>query len=85
MPGPSGPDSRSGAAPIYAWNNGSVHLGSYDGGFSCGAGLSNYVQSGRDYIDGVPMPGYTAYVYPHQLQGQSAAPAPASNLTVSVR
>ena len=33
------------------------------------AGPDNYVQSGRDYFDGVAMPGYTAYnAYPHPLQ-----------------
>lgn len=63
-------------SPIYAWNNGNVHLGTYDGGGSCGPGLDNYVKSGRDYIDGSAMPGYTAYAYPHPLQGGGGAPDP---------
>jgi hypothetical protein len=56
-------------SPVYGWNNGSVHLGTYDGGYGCGLGLANYLQSGRDYIDGTPMPGYAAYAYPHPLVG----------------
>jgi hypothetical protein len=57
-------------APIYAWNNsGGGVLGAENSGSSCGIGLSNYLQSGRDYVNGTPMPGYSPYVYPHPLQG----------------
>ncbi len=56
-------------SPLYAWSNGSVAIGTYDGGFSCGPGLSNFIQADRDYVDGTAMPGYSAYAYPHPLQG----------------
>jgi hypothetical protein len=71
-----GRTSKQALAPVYAWNNGSVHLGTYDGGGnSCGLGIDNYVQSGRDYYDGVVMPGYMAYTYPHPLQEAASPPA----------
>jgi hypothetical protein len=61
-------------APIYAWNNGGLALGPYDGGGACGLGLSTYIQSGRDYYDATPMPGYSPYTYPHPLRVSSPAP-----------
>ena len=73
-------------SPVYAWSNGSVGISTYDGSYSCGVGLSNYLRSGRDYINGSTMPGYSAYAYPHPLQAAtsvSQAPIPPSNVAVS--
>lgn len=61
-------------SPLYVWNNGGVAVGWYDGGFSCGVGLDNYFQAGRDYYnDGTQMPGYAALTYPHPLLGGAVA------------
>lgn len=59
---------------VYVWSNGGVNAGSYDGGSTCGSGINNYLQSGRDFINNgtTPKPGYVAFTYPHPLQG--AAP-----------
>jgi hypothetical protein len=74
-------------SPVYSWNNGNAGIDVFD---SCS--LTSYVQSGRDYVVGSPMPGYTAYAYPHPLQGGSTggttppptAPNPPTGLTVTV-
>ena len=74
-------------APVYAWNNtGGVGLGTFDGGNpSCDAGLANVLQSGRDYINNTPMPGYVAYTYPHPLQNAGGGvPAPPGGLAAVV-
>lgn len=57
--------------PIYMWSNGSMTMDIYDGGTSPSPALSNYILSGREYIDNgsTPKPGYTSYTYPHPLQG----------------
>lgn len=72
-------------APIYGWNNGSMSIGTYDGGFSCGTGLSTYLQSGRDYVDSTTMPGYTAYTYPHPLAAAGSILTPPSALKAGVQ
>jgi hypothetical protein len=69
-------------SPLYVWNNGSVGAGTYDGGFSCGAGIGFYLQAGRDYVTGSPMPGFTAYMYPHPLAGPGAPPPTPANLRI---
>lgn len=71
-------------SPLYAWNNGSIGITPYNGGYSCGLGLSNYLQAGRDYINGSTMPGYVAYTYPDPLQGGSP-PAPPTGLSAQVQ
>jgi hypothetical protein len=70
--------------PIYAWNNGPVGMGAYD---SCD--VSNWVQSGREYFNNTPKPGYTPYTYPHPMQGGSSVtnnnpPSAPSNLNAIV-
>jgi len=70
-------------APVYVWSNGSVSATPYDGGNTCGLGINNYLQQGRDYINGQPMPGYSAYVYPHPLQQNGAPPAAPSDLSAA--
>jgi len=57
--------------PIYTWNNGSETLASD----SCSAA---YLTSGVDFVNNgsTPMPGYTPYTYPHQLQNGNNPSAP---------
>jgi len=57
-------------SPVYTWSNtGNGDAVTYNGGNSCGLGINNYLQSGRDYINGTPMPGYVAYTYPYPVGG----------------
>ncbi len=78
------------SAPIYAWNNGSVGIGTYDGGYSCGTGISTIIASGRDFYNNTIMPGYIPYQYPHPLSSASgsgsivsgALPSAPNNLTI---
>ena len=57
--------------PIYVWNN------TVNGRPNNGGDASIHVQAGRDFIEGVPRPGYTPFTYPHPLvNGQSVVPAP---------
>jgi hypothetical protein len=72
-------------SPLYVWNNGAGDAGTYDGGSSCGSGLSTYLQAGRDYYNDTPMPGYTAYTYPHPLAtggGVTASPNAPTNVRI---
>lgn len=72
-------------APVYAWNNGSITLGTYSGGGACnGGGLSNYLLAGRDYIDNTVKPGYVAFAYPHPLQSGETGPEPPAGLSAVV-
>jgi hypothetical protein len=43
--------------PVYAWNNGTLHVVT---------NLPN-IHEGEHFFNGTPMPGYTPYVYPHPL------------------
>ncbi len=66
--------------PIYAWSNTGPgnSIGTYDGGGTCNdGGIDNYMLAGRDFIDNgtTPKPGYTAFTYPHPLQGGGAPSA----------
>ena len=67
-------------SPIYAWNNsGGVGITPY------GCSQTNAdVQSGRDYVVGTAMPGYTAFTYPHPLQAGDPPPAPPTALSAVV-
>ncbi len=69
-------------SPLHVWNNGSVGVGAYDGGYSCGLGVDNYLQSGRDFVGGSAKPGYAAYVYPHPLSS-GTPPPPAPNAPIA--
>lgn len=74
--------------PVYIWGNtGGLRQ---DPGLSdyspneCGASaptVSQFIQSGRDYVVGTPKPGYTKYTYPHPLTQRSVTttlPAPSA-------
>jgi hypothetical protein len=52
--------------PVYAWNNGSMHVVT---------NLPN-IHQGEHFFNGTPMPGYTPYIYPHPLNGNGATPLP---------
>ena len=49
--------------PVYAWNNGSMHVVT---------NLPN-IHEGEHFFNGTPMPGYTPYVYPHPLVSGDAS------------
>ena len=74
-------------APIYAWGNtGGVRLVTYDGKTSCGVGLGNYLQEGRDYYNDTKMPEYVAYTYPHPLQSTKVSiQVPAAPAILGIR
>lgn len=65
-------------SPAYNWNDSGGSpapvLGTFDAYNQ--TGLDSLVQSGRDYYNATPMPGYVAYTYPHPLQGGGAPPPP---------
>jgi hypothetical protein len=63
--------------PVYVWNN-ALNGSSYN----ATSGSTNVV-SNRDYYLGTARPGYTAYTYPHPLQG--TAPAAPSNLQATAQ
>ena len=63
--------------PVYQWNN--THNGA---GNQMMTSVSSHVQSGRDFIDNVAIPGYTPYPYPHPLT-QSTGNPPAAPTTLS--
>lgn len=79
--------------PLYVWNNGSS-TGCATGG-SCTNNITMtsdgdaHVVAGRDYINNgtTPKPGYTAYVYPHPLQGNSSSTSllPPTGVSVVVK
>jgi lysophospholipase L1-like esterase len=56
--------------PWYEWNNGSAGAGGNQAiaGF---VSTSGTIRSGVHYFNGTPMPGYTAYTYPHPLTGDA--------------
>ena len=59
--------------PVYVWDNGAntsvMVYDSYCGNPPEGwCFTSSHIQANRDYIVGVPKPGYVPYVYPHPLQ-----------------
>jgi hypothetical protein len=56
--------------PIYVWNN------TLNGSSNNTTTGSTNVVNNRDYYVGMARPGYTAYTYPHPLQGGSAPAAP---------
>jgi hypothetical protein len=65
--------------PVYGWNN-TVQNPNYpdpSGGYITGRGS---LLQGRDYYNGVSMPGYTPYTYPHPLV--SGVPASPTNLRI---
>jgi hypothetical protein len=71
--------------PCYSWNNIYTPSGAHIN-FTIGAGVPpNLLQSGRDYYNNTPMPGYTPYIYPHPLVtgGAVAAPPAPVNLRVT--
>lgn len=75
--------------PIYIWGNSRSPLDettSDFGGSACSNpdNSGNYIQAGRDYIDGTPKPGWSPYTWPHPLRSNSTisvtAPAPPTNV-----
>ena len=54
--------------PVYAWNNGAMHI------------VTNTpnIHEGEHYHNNTPMPGYTPYVYPHPLVSGDPSPPPGS-------
>jgi len=54
--------------PIYCWSN--TLDGTLTGMFSAYPGI----QSGRDFYNNMPQPGYVVFAYPHPLATQPAAP-----------
>lgn len=67
--------------PVYIWGNsggGSANPGLTDYGpdeCSGGPSISQFAQSGRDYVLG-PRPSYAKYTYPHPLRSGGPAPLP---------
>lgn len=75
--------------PIYIWGNSRSPLDdttSDFGGSACANPdtSDNYIQAGRDYIDGTPKPGWSPYTWPHPLRSNApvsvTAPAPPTNV-----
>jgi hypothetical protein len=63
--------------PVYIWNNtgtagNGVSLVSETDGCGDGQQVGDYIQQGRDYLQGVPKPGYQKFVYPHPKRRISA-------------
>jgi len=66
------------SAPLYQWNN--------TGNAPTFGSSNSLMVANRDYFNGIPKPGYTAFTYPHPLQsGQidTTKPAAPRNLTVN--
>ncbi len=65
----TGPNQIS--SPVYCWGNTldavSVGLSVYLG---CAA-VADHIQENRDYFNGTAKPDYSAYTYPHPLQGET--------------
>jgi hypothetical protein len=68
--------------PVYIWGN--TGTGNSAPGLSdyspneCGSGapsVSQFIQSGRDYVVGTPKPGYVKFTYPHPLRGATSPPS----------
>lgn len=47
--------------PVYIWNN------TFDGGALIRNGAPDFVAAGREYLVGMPKPGYVPFQYPHPL------------------
>jgi hypothetical protein len=76
---------HSAADPVYIWGNTLDYQypdSAYGPPVNGGAAQSYTVQSGRDWIDGTPKPGYIPLVYPHPLQAQEGGGSPTFTLTV---
>lgn len=77
--------------PVYIWGN--TGSGSQTPGLDdyspneCGGGASTatFVRVGRDFVVGVPKPGYAKYVYPHPLTRSSASSAGPLSAPTSLR
>jgi hypothetical protein len=71
-----------GTDPVYLWNNtgaGGTNVGWDDySPDQCGNNLlaANFIRVGRDFILGLPKPGYTPFTYPHPLRTGAGSPAP---------
>ena len=67
QPGMTGSNGHI-SVPVYAWNNTwSGHNAIIDAENECGRG---HMQSGRDYFNETPKPGYIPYTYPHPLRNE---------------
>jgi len=53
------------SSPLYVWNNGSMGIGTYDGGSGCP--IDSIIMLNRDYYAGTAKLGYIAYPYPYPL------------------
>ncbi len=64
------PASAQQSSPVYGWNNtlGGSTADLRPGG-DCSREYTYHVVANRDYYNGSAKPGYTAYTYPHPLQG----------------
>jgi hypothetical protein len=79
--------------PMYFWaNTGNGNNPTpipYSGDNMCsgtsGLNISTYLQSGRDYIQNTPKPGYTPYTYPHPLRTELRALTNAPSITSQPR
>jgi hypothetical protein len=55
--------------PIYCWSN------TLDGSLTNMSSSYPGIQSGRDFYNGTPQPGYTPFIYPHPLDWSVGWPA----------
>jgi hypothetical protein len=69
--------------PCYEWNDVSAQFGRLNMGPAFASWAS--IQEGTDYFNGVQMPGYTPYVYPHPLVTNGPVPSPTPSATVTPR
>lgn len=63
--------------PIYVWNN------TLNGSAYNNTAGTTHVQNNRDYFVGTARPGYTAYTYPHPLQGVAGSPTETTSCPLS--
>jgi hypothetical protein len=75
---------RQVSEPSYAWNN------TINGIALNIASQSYHIVANRDFFNGIPMPGYTPYIYPHPLVtgaqtpgGDGIAPSAPANVTAT--
>jgi hypothetical protein len=84
-----GPNQSS--KPSYEWDNthngGNANFNVNNLGGCSNPSTNDHIQSGRDYFTDTEMPGYTAYTYPHPLQGEPPEdpPAPSSPMLEGVQ